>query len=105
MSDEPKHKHLVIFQPSGSRGYVEDGANLLEAARSLGVEIETPCGGRLMGAKCPVPTEGGGFERFGIESSLSHLNPVFEREREFFRSKGLTEPNLRQSCVATRSEE
>ncbi|HKZ70888.1 MAG TPA: ASKHA domain-containing protein, partial [Anaerolineales bacterium] len=101
MSDEPKHKHLVIFQPSGSRGYVEDGANLLEAARSLGVEIETPCGGRLMCSKCRVRIEEGFFERFGIESSLSHLNPVFEREREFFRSKGLTEPNLRQSCVAT----
>ena len=48
MPDEPKPKHLVVFQPSGSRGYVEDGANLLEVARSLGVEIETPCGGLLM---------------------------------------------------------
>src|SRR3990172_694582 len=101
MSDEPKHKHLVIFQPSGSRGYVEDGANLLEAARSLGVEIETPCGGRLMCSKCRVRIEEGFFERFGIESSMSHLNPVLETEREFFRSKGLTEPNLRQSCVTT----
>src|SRR3990172_3461770 len=101
MSDEPKPKHLVIFQPSGSRGYVEDGVNLLEAGRGLGVEIETPCGGRLMCSKCRVRIEEGFFERFGIESSLSHLNPVFEREREFFRSKGLTEPNLRQSCVAT----
>jgi len=101
MADEAKAKHLVIFQPSGSRGQVEDGTTILEAARSLGVEIETPCGGRLMCSKCRVRIEEGFFERFGIESGLGHLNPVLEREREFFRSKGLTEPNLRQSCVAT----
>jgi uncharacterized 2Fe-2S/4Fe-4S cluster protein (DUF4445 family) len=99
MPDEPKPKHLVVFQPSGSRGYVEDGANLLEVARSLGVEIETPCGGLLMCSKCRVRIEEGFFERFGIESGLSHCNPVLEKERDFFRSKGLTEPNLRQSCV------
>jgi uncharacterized 2Fe-2S/4Fe-4S cluster protein (DUF4445 family) len=100
MPDSPKPKHLVIFQPSGSRGQVEDGATILEAARSLGVEIETPCGGRLMCSKCRVRVEEGFFERFGLESSMSHLNPVFEKEKSFFHSKGLTEPNLRQSCVA-----
>jgi uncharacterized 2Fe-2S/4Fe-4S cluster protein (DUF4445 family) len=99
MTDDSKPKHLVVFQPSGSRGYVEDGTNLLEVARSLGVEIETPCGGLLMCSKCRVRIEEGAFERFGIESSMSHCNPVLEKERDFFRSKGLTEPNLRQSCV------
>ncbi len=99
MSDEPKPKHLVIFQPSGSRGYAEDGANLLEVARSLGVEIETPCGGRLMCSKCRVRIEEGFFERFGIESSLSHCNPVLEKEREFFRAKGLTEQQAVREMV------
>ncbi|MBI3763310.1 MAG: DUF4445 domain-containing protein [Chloroflexi bacterium] len=98
MSDDTKPKHLVIFQPSGSRGYCEEGANLLDVARSLGVEIETPCGGRLMCSKCRVRIEEGFFERFGIESSMSHLNPVLQKEKEFFHSKGLIEPNLRQSC-------
>jgi hypothetical protein len=46
-----------------------------------------------------VRIEEGFFERFGIESGLSHCNPVLEKERDFFRSKGLSEPNLRQSCV------
>lgn len=101
MPEDSKPKHLVIFQPSGSRGPVEDGTTILEAARSLGVEIETPCGGRLMCSKCRVRIEEGFFERFGIESSMSHLNAVFEKEKSFFHSKGLTEPNLRQSCVAT----
>lgn len=93
-------KSLVIFQPSGSRGEVEYGTTILEAARSLGVEIETPCGGRLMCSKCRVRIEEGYFERFGIESSMRHLNPIMAKEKAFFHSKGLTDPNLRQSCVA-----
>ncbi|MFQ5944144.1 MAG: ASKHA domain-containing protein, partial [Anaerolineales bacterium] len=97
---ERNAKPLVIFQPSGSRGEVEHGTTILEAARSLGVEIETPCGGRLMCSKCRVRIEEGYFERFGVESSMQHLNPVLAKERAFFHSKGLTDPNLRQSCVA-----
>ncbi|MCH2540200.1 MAG: ASKHA domain-containing protein [Anaerolineales bacterium] len=93
-------KHLVIFQPSGSRGEVEDGVTILEAATSMGVEIETPCGGRLMCSKCRVRIEEGKFQRFGIESSMDNLNPVAKKEKDFFHSKGFTETNLRQSCVA-----
>ncbi|HXF61609.1 MAG TPA: hypothetical protein VNK95_08330, partial [Caldilineaceae bacterium] len=37
--------HLV-FQPNGRQGDVPAGMMLLEAARSLGVEIESICGGR-----------------------------------------------------------
>jgi uncharacterized 2Fe-2S/4Fe-4S cluster protein (DUF4445 family) len=96
---KPK-KHLVIFQPSGSRGYVEDGTPLLEAARELGVAIESPCGGRMMCSKCRVRIEEGFFERFGVHSSMDHLNPVQEKEKAFFREKGLEGDNYRQSCVA-----
>jgi len=98
---KPKNnKHLVIFQPSGSRGYVEDGTPLLEAARELGVAIESPCGGRMMCSKCRVHIEEGFFERFGIYSSMDHLNPVLEKEKDFFREKRLSGDNFRQSCVA-----
>lgn len=98
MADEAKH--LVIFQPSGSRGEVSDGITILDAARTLGVEIETPCGGRLMCSKCRVRIEEGRFERFGVESSIKHLNPILKKEQEFFHAKGITEVNSRQSCVA-----
>ncbi|MCZ7572563.1 MAG: ASKHA domain-containing protein [Ardenticatenaceae bacterium] len=95
-----KAKHLVIFQPSGSRGALEEGTLLLEAARQLGVEIEATCGGRLMCSKCRVRIEEGFFERFGIDSGMDHLNLVLEKEKEFFASRGLVEPNWRQSCQA-----
>jgi uncharacterized 2Fe-2S/4Fe-4S cluster protein (DUF4445 family) len=45
-------EHLVIFMPSGRRGRVRHGENLLDAARHMGVEIESICGGRLTCGKC-----------------------------------------------------
>lgn len=95
-----KPKHLVIFQPSGSRGLVEEGTPLLEAARSLGVELESTCGGTMRCSKCRVRIEEGFFERFGIDSSMSHLSPMRDGEREFFISRGIPlDGNFRQSCV------
>lgn len=99
MTEKPKH--LVIFQPSGSRGQVEEGTKLLHAARELGVEIESTCGGIMRCSKCRVRVEEGFFERFGIESGMEHTNPILEGEREFFRSRGIPlDGNFRQSCVA-----
>ena len=45
---------FVIFMPSGRRAHVEPGITLLEAARQMGVEIESICGGRLTCGKCKV---------------------------------------------------
>lgn len=36
----------VVFQPSGRRGSFPLGTPLLDAARSLGVYVESVCGGR-----------------------------------------------------------
>ena len=53
MADESGRPQLVLM-PSGRRGGVDPGANLLEAARGLGVEIESICGGRQTCGKCQV---------------------------------------------------
>ena len=37
-------KVKVIFQPSGRRGEVERGINIIEASRQIGVDIEALCG-------------------------------------------------------------
>ncbi len=93
-----KKKHLVIFQPSGSRGHVEDGTTIVDASRKLGVELESVCGGQATCGKCKVRIEEGLFQKFGIESSMKHLSPIEEREKKFFeKHEGLKDYRL--SCV------
>ncbi len=98
MSNKKKEEHLVIFQPSGSRGRVEDGTTIVDASRKLGVELESVCGGQATCGKCKVRIEEGFFERFGIESRMDHLSPIEEREKKFFE-KHTELKGYRLSCV------
>ena len=68
------NKAMVIFQPSGSRGLVPKGITLIEASRLLGVDIEALCGEKKVCGKCIVRIEEGLFEKFGIESGMSHTS-------------------------------
>ena len=92
--------HTVIFQPSGRRGTVEDGINLLEAARQLGVDIESPCGEARVCGKCKVRVEEGDFEKFGIVSKVENLSPLMEEERDELEAAELAN-NYRLACCAT----
>ena len=73
-------EHHVIFMPSGRRGQARAGETLLDAARQLGVEIESICGGRLTCAKCRVRIEEGHFAKHGIDSAATHVSPTDARE-------------------------
>lgn len=44
----------VVFQPDGKRGVFKAGTTVLEAARTLGVDINTVCGGTGACGKCVV---------------------------------------------------
>jgi uncharacterized 2Fe-2S/4Fe-4S cluster protein (DUF4445 family) len=90
--------HLVIFQPSGRRGYVRERTWLLDAARELGVEIESICGKKRTCGKCKVRIEEGFFEREGIESSASHVSQVLQKEAELLGRE--LEQGYRLSCCA-----
>jgi uncharacterized 2Fe-2S/4Fe-4S cluster protein (DUF4445 family) len=89
----------VIFQPAGRQGLVPAGTSLLDAARLLGVEIESICGGRQTCAKCQVRVEEGVFPRYGIESASGHVSGEGEREAAYRVDKGLL-PGCRMSCDA-----
>lgn len=69
--------------PSGRRGQVPAGIDLLEAARRLGVEIESICGGRQTCGKCQVMVEEGRFPKHGLTSAADHLSPVEGREAAY----------------------
>ncbi|MGY6635007.1 MAG: ASKHA domain-containing protein [Alkalilacustris sp.] len=44
----------VVFSPSGRRGRVVAGTSVLEAARTLGVDLDSVCGGRGICTRCQV---------------------------------------------------
>lgn len=89
---------LIIFMPSGRRGRVARGTLALDAARDLGVSIESICGGRLTCNKCLVRVEEGKFDKHGIVSRDESLSPATPEELEFLEKIGHTDCRL--SCNA-----
>jgi uncharacterized 2Fe-2S/4Fe-4S cluster protein (DUF4445 family) len=92
-------EHLVVFMPSGRRGHFEAGTPLLQAARSLGVDIDSICGGRALCGRCQVEVAEGDFPKHGISSRASHLSPPGEAEARLV-TEHRPPPGRRFSCSA-----
>jgi uncharacterized 2Fe-2S/4Fe-4S cluster protein (DUF4445 family) len=90
---------LVVFTPSGKRGRFAIGTPLLQAARTLGVDVDSVCGGRALCGRCQVLVVEGDFAKHGVTSSVSNLSPVSIAERSFARRRPLPEGH-RLSCSA-----
>ena len=73
----------IVFQPNGRQGDIPRGTTLLEAARRLGVEIESICGGHQTCGKCKIIVEEGDFSKFDIQSAASNLTLPSDREVEY----------------------
>ncbi len=73
---------LVIFTPSGKRGHFAAGTPILTAARALGVDLDSVCGGRGICSKCQITPAYGDFPKHGItvqKTALTDWNAVEER--------------------------
>lgn len=92
--------HLVLFMPSGKRGRFASGTPVIEAARELGVYVESVCGGRATCGRCQVSVQEGHFAKHGITSSNDHISPIGPKEERYDRVRGLPE-GRRLSCSAT----
>src|SRR6187399_3200222 len=90
---------LVVFTPSGRRGRFEHGTTVLEAARRLGVDIDSVCGGRGICGRCQVEVSEGEHAKHAITSSASHLSPIGAVEKAYAADKGLA-PRRRLGCTA-----
>jgi uncharacterized 2Fe-2S/4Fe-4S cluster protein (DUF4445 family) len=88
----------VIFTPSGRRGRVAAGTTVLDAARSLGVDIDSVCGGRGICGRCAVTPAFGEFAKHGITSAPEHLSETGEVERTYRWEIGLAD-DRRLSCL------
>ncbi|HXY76992.1 MAG TPA: ASKHA domain-containing protein [Steroidobacteraceae bacterium] len=90
---------LVVFTPSGKRGRFPIGTPLLQAARTLGVDVDSVCGGRAICGRCQVLVMEGDFPKHGVSSHMTHLSPLSEAEQSFARRRPLPD-GFRLSCSA-----
>ncbi len=92
---------LIIFTPSGKRGHFPVGTPILDAARELGVYIESVCGGRGICGRCQVETQFGKFAKHGIESLEENASGWSAKETRYTDKRGPLKDGRRLSCSTT----
>jgi uncharacterized 2Fe-2S/4Fe-4S cluster protein (DUF4445 family) len=90
---------LVVFTPSGKRGRFPLGTQLLEAARSLGVDVDSVCGGRALCGRCQVLVMEGDFPKHAVSSHAGNLTPLSAAEEGYAQRRPLPSGH-RLSCSA-----
>lgn len=93
-------ERLVFFAPSGKRGRFEDGTSVLEAARKLGVDLDSICGGRGICGRCQIEVGEGQFPKLGIESAKDHVTPQNAVEERYVSKRGALAGKRRLGCQA-----
>ena len=93
------HEPLVVFTPSGRRGRFTAGTNVLDAARTLGVDIDSVCGGRGLCGRCQVVQGVGTFAKHGITSAPEHLSPNRDATTEYGERHPFAD-GRRMACTA-----
>ncbi|GLQ34425.1 drug:proton antiporter [Amylibacter marinus] len=96
MSKDP----LVIFTPSGKRGTFPLGTPILTAARQLGVDLDSVCGGRGICSRCQITPSYGEFPKHGVTVEKDALNAWNAVEERYKSKRGLIE-GRRLGCQAT----
>jgi len=90
---------LVVFTPSGRRGRFPVGTPILKCAGSLGVDIDSVCGGRGLCGRCQVEIGQGEFAKHGITSRASHVSEWNQTEARYKEKRGMAD-GRRLSCQA-----
>jgi uncharacterized 2Fe-2S/4Fe-4S cluster protein (DUF4445 family) len=89
----------IVFTPSGRQGRVPRGTLVLTAARQLGVDIDSVCGGRAMCGRCQVDIGIGHFAKHGITAGADCVDAVTAVETRYADKRGLA-AGRRLSCQA-----
>jgi len=97
---DPTNDPLIVFSPSGRRGRFSAGTTVLQAARSLGVDLDSVCGGRGICGRCQVQVAEGEMAKHGIVSRASHISAPGEVEIRYAGRKRGLGPGCRLGCQA-----
>ena len=95
MSNDP----LVVFTPSGKRGHFPLGTPVLTAARQLGVDLDSVCGGRGICSKCQITPSYGEFSKHGVTVAANALSEWNSVEQRYKDKRGLID-GRRLGCQA-----
>ena len=71
----------------------------MTAARSLGVDLDSVCGGRGICGRCQVVVSEGDFAKHGIRSGADHLT-AFSLPEQTYRDRSGLAPERRLGCHA-----
>lgn len=91
---------LVFFAPSGKRGRFPEGTSVLEAARKLGVDLDSVCGGRGICGRCQIEVGDGKFPKLGIVSATDHVTEWNAVEERYVSKRGPLAEGRRLGCQA-----
>ena len=89
----------IVFTPSGRRGSVATGTTVLDAARRLGVDLDSVCNGRALCGRCMVTPAFGHFAKHAIASEPDHLAGPTAAERAY-RGRRTLDADNRLACSA-----
>ena len=90
---------LVIFTPSGKRGRFAHGTPVLTAARQLGVDLDSVCGGRGICSKCQISPGYGEFSKHGVTVQVDALTEWNSVEERYKSKRGMLD-GRRLGCQA-----
>ncbi len=90
----------VIFMPSGVSTTVPVGTTVLDAARSVGIDLDSTCGGRGLCGRCQVTPSFGEFAKWHINSTTQALNP-WTRSEDNYKGRRAINSGNRLGCQAT----
>ncbi|WP_421883907.1 ASKHA domain-containing protein [Pacificispira sp.] len=79
----------VVFTPSGKRGDFPVGTPILQAARQLGVDLDSVCGGRGICGRCQVVPGIGDFSKFKVKSKPENVSEFGKVEDRYKQKRGM----------------
>ena len=89
----------VVFTPAGSSIEVAEGTSVLDAARRLGVDLDSVCGGRGVCGRCQVLPASGSHPKWGVEVPPEALSEFGATEQMYRDRRGLAD-GRRLGCCA-----
>lgn len=89
----------IVFTPSGLDATVETGISVLDAARQLGVDLDSVCGGRGICGRCQITPSFGTFAKWEIHTTVDSLTAPSNLETNYHGNRPLVVGN-RLGCSA-----